>query len=76
MTREESIAKGWKYEDVASPYYKEVAYRETAIGVEVYTGDKVHYTEHEIAILKGDSVPPALHVVKKLFNGTIVPNKE
>ena len=76
MTREESIAKGWKYEKANSPHYDEFAYRKTAQGVEVYTGDKVHYTEHEIAILKGGSVPPALHAVKKLFNGTIVPDKE
>ena len=75
MTREESIAKGWKYEKANSPHYDEFAYRKTAIGVEVYTGDKVHYTEHEIAILKSEPVPPALHAVKKLFNGTIIENR-
>jgi hypothetical protein len=40
----------------------------------MYTQDKVHYLPDEMKLVQaaGGEVPPAVHWIKKLFNGEIV----
>ena len=42
-------------------------------GLELYTEDKTHYNWNEIQKIKEHGeIPPIVHTVKKLFNGTII----
>lgn len=66
-------SNGWTY------YHSETlgmryAVKETPLGPEVMTEDKVRYSSGEIAVLNagGVEVEKALHNVKRVFNGTVV----
>jgi len=72
MSRESAISAGWKYEKSNHGLFDEFAFRETSEGIEVYTSDKVRYTPAEVKLLPTDGTFPVLvHIVKKLFEGTI-----
>ena len=50
------------------------AVRETPLGAEVMTEDKVRYTPTEIAVLNAGKIEvgKAVHNVKRLFSGTVM----
>ena len=66
-------APGWTYYHSATLGMK-YAVKETPLGPEVMTEDKVRYTVAEIAVLNaaGVEVGKALHNVKRVFSGTII----
>jgi hypothetical protein len=77
MDRESARKQGWQYEKSNHGLFPEFAFRETPAGVEVYTSDKVHYAPEEVALLKDCAFPAPVHLVKKVFQGSIiVPEKE
>lgn len=63
----------WTYYDSATLGMR-YAVKETPLGPEVMTEDKVRYTVAEIAVLNagGVEVGKALHNVKRVFSGTVV----
>ena len=66
-------APGWTYYDSESLGMR-YAVRETPIGPEVMTADKVRYSASEIKVLNagGLSVSKEIHNVKRLFDGVVV----
>lgn len=65
--------KGWTYGH-SEALNQDFAYRKAADGnLELYTEDKTHYNWNEInKIHEHGTIEPSVHVIKKLFNGTII----
>lgn len=71
--RDSAISAGWTYA-YSDALGMEYATRETPHGPEVMTADKTRYSPDEIAILasNGKEITPEIHLVKRIFEGTIV----
>jgi len=72
-TRDAAISSGWTYAYSAA-LGMEYATRETPQGHEVMTADKTRYSPEEIETLaaNGKEISPEIHLVKRIFEGTIV----
>ena len=68
-----NTAPGWTYYD-SEALGMRYAVRETPLGPEVMTSDKVRYSASEIKVLNagGLSVGKEIHNVKRLFDGVVV----
>lgn len=62
---------GWTYSYIDSLHQHIAINDKTGV---LYTEDKTMYTPQEAALLKriDYQIPPSVHIVKKLFSGTII----
>lgn len=62
---------GWTYSFINSLQQHIAINDKTGV---LYTEDKTMYTPQEASLLKSVDyqIPPSVHIVKKLFNGTII----
>jgi hypothetical protein len=68
-----AISAGWTYA-YSDALGMEYATRNTPQGPEVMTADKVRYSPDEISTISsnGGEISPEIHLVKRIFEGTIV----
>jgi hypothetical protein len=71
--RSAAISAGWTYA-YSHAINMEYAIRNTQKGPEVMTADKTYYSPDEIRVLakQGKEITPKIHMVKRIFEGTIV----
>lgn len=72
-SRSAAISAGWTYA-YSDALEMEYATRNTPQGPEVMTADKVRYSPDEISTISsnGGEISPEIHLVKRIFEGTIV----
>ena len=67
--------KDWVY-DYSSSLKLPYAWRKTPQGIEIMTEDKVRYTAKEVKIISDTigEITQGIHLIKKVFKGTIIEN--